>query len=66
MIALLTNSVSRSGKPLRAPMLGLTFIRSSAEAVVAYLKSLNASQGECRKDECLPTLAFAADGALLD
>ena len=44
MITLLTTSISRSGKPLRAPMPQIHMIRSDAEAVVAYLKSLNASQ----------------------
>ncbi len=42
MITLLTTSISRIGKPLRAPRFHM--IRSDAEAVVAYLKSLNASQ----------------------
>ena len=44
MITLLTTSISRSGKPLRAPMTRFHMIRSDAEAVVTYLKSLNASQ----------------------
>ncbi len=44
MITLLTTSLSRSGKPLRAPMPQFHMTRSDAEAVVAYLKSLNASQ----------------------
>jgi hypothetical protein len=44
MITLLTTSISRSGKPLRAPMPRFHMIRSDAEAVVVYLKSLNASQ----------------------
>ena len=43
MITLLTTSISRSGKPLRAPMPQFHMTRSDAEAVVAYLKSLNAS-----------------------
>jgi len=44
MITLLTTSISRSGKPFRASMPRFHMIRSDAEAVVAYLKSLNASQ----------------------
>jgi hypothetical protein len=44
MIMLLTPSISQSGKPFRAPMPRFHLIRSDAEAVVAYLKSLNASQ----------------------
>jgi hypothetical protein len=51
MITLLTTSISRSGKPLRAPMPRFHMIRSDAEAVVTYLKSLNASQWGCRTDE---------------
>lgn len=44
MITLLTTSISRSGRPLRAPMPGFHMTRADAEAVVAYLKSLSASQ----------------------
>ena len=44
MITLLTTSVSRSGKPLRSPMPRFRMTRADAEAVVAYLRSLNASQ----------------------
>ncbi len=44
MITLPTTSISRSGKPLRAPMPRFHMIRSDAEVVVTYLKSLNASQ----------------------
>ena len=44
MITLLTTSVSRSGRPLRAPMPRFRMTRADAEAVVAYLKSLNLSQ----------------------
>jgi mono/diheme cytochrome c family protein len=44
MITLLTTSVSRSGQPLRAPMPRFHMTRTDAEAVVAYLKSLNSSQ----------------------
>src|SRR6267142_6024134 len=44
MITVLTTAISRSGKPLRAPMPRFHMIRSDAEAVVTYLKSLNASQ----------------------
>lgn len=44
MITLLTTSVSRSGQPLRAPMPRFHMTRTDAEAVVAYLKSLNPSQ----------------------
>jgi hypothetical protein len=44
MIMLLTPSISQSGKPFRAPMPRFHLIRSDAEAVVAYLKSLNASK----------------------
>ncbi len=44
MITLLTTSISRSGKPLRAPVPRFQMIGSDAESVVAYLKSLNASQ----------------------
>ncbi len=44
MVTLLTTSISRSGKPLRASMPRFHMIRSDAEAVVTYLKSLNASQ----------------------
>jgi hypothetical protein len=43
MITLLTTSISRSGKPLRASMPQFHMTRSDAEAVVAYPKSLNAS-----------------------
>jgi len=44
MITLLTTSISRSAKPLRAPMPRFHMIRSDSEAVVAYLTSLSASQ----------------------
>jgi mono/diheme cytochrome c family protein len=44
MITLLTTSVSRSGKPLRSPMPRFRMTRADAEAVVAYLRSLNPSQ----------------------
>ncbi len=44
MITLLTTSISRSGKPLRPPVPRFQMIGSDAESVVAYLKSLNASQ----------------------
>jgi mono/diheme cytochrome c family protein len=44
MITLLTTSVSRSGKALRSPMPRFRMTRADAEAVVAYLKSLNPSQ----------------------
>jgi len=44
MITVLTTSISRSDKPLRAPMRWFHMIGSDAEAVVTYLKSLNASQ----------------------
>jgi mono/diheme cytochrome c family protein len=44
MITLLTTSVSRSGKALRAPMPRFRMTRVDAEAVVAYLRSLNSSQ----------------------
>jgi mono/diheme cytochrome c family protein len=44
MITLLTTSVSRSGQPLRAPMPRFRMTRADADAVVAYLKSLNPSQ----------------------
>jgi mono/diheme cytochrome c family protein len=44
MITLLTTSVSRSGQSLRAPMPRFRMTRADAEAVVAYLKSLNSSQ----------------------
>ena len=40
MITLPTTSISRSGKPLRAPMPRFHMIRSDAEVVVTYLKSL--------------------------
>src|ERR1700686_4832356 len=58
MITLLTTSISRSGKPLRSPMPQFHMTRSDAEAVVTYLKSLNASQWGCRADECLRTLSL--------
>jgi mono/diheme cytochrome c family protein len=41
MITLLTTSVSRNGRPLRSPMPSFKMTRPDAEAVVAYLKSLN-------------------------
>jgi mono/diheme cytochrome c family protein len=44
MITLLTTSVSRSGRPLRAPMPRFQMTRTDAEAVVAYLKSLSLGQ----------------------
>jgi mono/diheme cytochrome c family protein len=44
MITLLTTAVSRSGQPLRAPMPSFHMTRADAEAVVAYLRSLNRSQ----------------------
>jgi mono/diheme cytochrome c family protein len=44
MITLLTTSVSRSGQAPRAPMPRFHMTRRDAEAVVAYLKSLNPSQ----------------------
>jgi mono/diheme cytochrome c family protein len=44
MITLLTTSVSRSGRPLRAPMPSFRMTRTDAEAVVAYLKSLSPGQ----------------------
>jgi len=44
MITLLTTSISRSGKPLRAPMPQFHMTRPDAEAIVAYLSHLTASQ----------------------
>ena len=44
MITLLTTGVSRSGRLLRAPMPRFHMTRTDAEAVVAYLKSLNSIQ----------------------
>jgi mono/diheme cytochrome c family protein len=44
MITLLTTSVSRSGRPLRAPMPSFRMTRPDAEAVVAYLRSLSRGQ----------------------
>jgi mono/diheme cytochrome c family protein len=44
IITLLTTSISRSGQPPRAPMPRFRMTRADAEAVLAYLKSLNPSQ----------------------
>jgi mono/diheme cytochrome c family protein len=44
IITLLTTSVARSGQPPRPPMPRFHMTRADAEAVVAYLKSLNVSQ----------------------
>jgi len=44
IITLLTTSISRSGQPPRAPMPRFQMTRADAEAVLAYLKSLNPSQ----------------------
>jgi mono/diheme cytochrome c family protein len=44
MITLLTTSVSRTGRPLRAPMPSFRMTRTDAEAVVAYVKSLSPGQ----------------------
>jgi hypothetical protein len=44
MITLLTTSISRSGRPLRAPMPRFLMTRSDAEAVVADLRSLSSSR----------------------
>ena len=44
MITLLTTSVTRSGRPPRAPMPSFRMTRTDAEAVVAYLRSLSPSQ----------------------
>lgn len=41
MITLLTTGISDSGKPLRSPMPRFHMTRADAEAVLAYLKSLN-------------------------
>ncbi len=44
IITLLTTSISRSGQSPRAPMPRFHMTRADAEAVLAYLKSLNPSQ----------------------
>ena len=44
IITLLTTSISRTGQPPRAPMPRFHMTRADAEAVLAYLKSLNPSQ----------------------
>jgi mono/diheme cytochrome c family protein len=44
IITLLTTSISRNGQPPRAPMPRFQMTRADAEAVLAYLKSLNPSQ----------------------
>ena len=40
-IKLLTTGISRTGSPARAPMPQFRLTRADAEAVLAYLKSLN-------------------------
>ena len=44
MITLLTTGVWRNGQPLRAPMPRFHMARTDAQAVVAYLRSLNPGQ----------------------
>ena len=44
MITLLTTGVWRNGQPLRAPMPRFKMTRTDAQAVVAYLRSLNPAQ----------------------
>jgi mono/diheme cytochrome c family protein len=44
IITLLTTSISRTGQPPRAPMPRFHMTRADAEAVLAYLKSLNPRQ----------------------
>lgn len=44
MITLLTSGVWRNGQPLRAPMPRFNMTRTDAQAVVAYLRSLNPGQ----------------------
>lgn len=44
LIRLLTTAVSRTGQPPRWPMPRFYMTRTDAEAVVAYLKSINLSQ----------------------
>ena len=44
MVKLLTTGIWTTGAPLRAPMPQFRMNRADAEAVVAYLKSLNAQQ----------------------
>lgn len=44
MITLLTTGVWRNGQPLRAPMPRFGMTRADAQAVVAYLRSLNPGQ----------------------
>jgi hypothetical protein len=41
MVKLLTTGIWTTGSPLRAPMPEFHMNRSDAEAVVAYLKSVN-------------------------
>jgi hypothetical protein len=44
IITLLTTSIARGGQPLRPPMPRFHMTRVDAEAVLAYLKSLNPGQ----------------------
>lgn len=44
MITLLTTGVWRNGQPLRAPMPRFSMTHTDAQAVVAYLRSLNPGQ----------------------
>jgi mono/diheme cytochrome c family protein len=44
IITLLTTSIARGGQPLRPPMPRFHMTRADAEAVLAYLKSLNPGQ----------------------
>jgi mono/diheme cytochrome c family protein len=45
MIKLLTTGIWITGKPLRSPMPQFHMTRADAEAVLAYLKSINSSRG---------------------
>ncbi len=45
MIKLLTTGIWTTGKPLRSPMPQFHMTRADAEAVLAYLKSINSSRG---------------------
>ena len=45
MITLLTTGIWTTGKPLRSPMPEFHMTRADAEAVLAYLKSINTSRG---------------------
>jgi len=62
MITLLTTSISRSGKPLRARCLDSHMIRSDAEAVVALPEIAERQSIGCRRTELSSEVSISAGG----